>query len=75
MFGLSPTMIARVVGCSRPYISRIISDADPLVGAPELYRRLEERLPLLVERRPCQFFRVPPLDVRTVERALADMAD
>jgi transcriptional regulator with XRE-family HTH domain len=69
MFGLGPTAIAKAAGVSQPYVSRILSDSDPIVGNPEFYRRLEGKLGVLIESRGTQFFRVSPLPVRSVEQA------
>jgi hypothetical protein len=35
MFGLGPTAIAKVAGVSQPYVIRILSDNDPIIGNPE----------------------------------------
>jgi len=70
MFGLGPTAVAKAAGVSQPYVSRILSDRDPIVGNPEFYRRLEGNLGTLIESRPTQFFRVPPSSVRRIENAV-----
>lgn len=75
MFGLSPSAVARAAGVSPAYISRILSETDPLVGSAQFYRRLEACLGQLVEQRQQQFFRVAPLNVRSVERAMRDVLD
>jgi transcriptional regulator with XRE-family HTH domain len=75
MFGLGPTAIAKAAGVSQPYVSRILSDNDPIVGNPEIYRRLEGKLGGLIDSRSSQFFRVSPLPVRSVEKAVQDISD
>ena len=75
MFGLSPSAVAKAANVSPAYISRVLSETDPLVGSPEFYRRLEGCLGQLVEQRQQQFFRVAPLSVRSVERAVQDVLD
>src|ERR1035441_2843896 len=70
MFGLGPTAIAKAAGVSQPYVSRILSDNDPIVGNPEFYRRLEGKLGVLIESRGTQFFRVPPSSIRRIEGAV-----
>lgn len=70
MFGLGPSVVARAAGVSQPYVSRILSDKDPIVGNPEFYRRLEGKLGSLIESRRTQFFRVPPSPIRRIERAV-----
>jgi transcriptional regulator with XRE-family HTH domain len=75
MFGLGPTAVAKAAGVSQPYVSRILSDNDPIVGNPEFYRRLEGKLGRLIDSRSAQFFRVSPLPVRSVERAAVDVLD
>jgi hypothetical protein len=57
------------------YLSRILSETDPFTGSPEFYRRLEACLGRLIEQRQQQFFRIPPVNVRTIERAARDMVD
>src|ERR1039458_4981833 len=75
MFRLGPTAIAKAAGVSQPYVSRILSDHDPIVGNPEIYRRLEGKLGGLIDSRSTQFFRVSPLPVRSVEKAVQDISD
>lgn len=75
MFGLGPTAVTKVAGVSQPYVSRILSDHDPIVGNPEFYRRLEGKLGSLIESRQTQFFRVSPLPVRSVELAARDVVE
>jgi transcriptional regulator with XRE-family HTH domain len=70
MFGLGPTAIAKAAGVSQPYVSRILSDNDPIVGNPEFYRRLEGKLGVLIESRSAQFFRVSPSSIRRIENAV-----
>jgi hypothetical protein len=70
MFGLGPTAVAKAGGVSQPYVSRILSDNDPIVGNPEFYRRLEGKLGGLIESRGTQFFRVSPSPIRRVENAV-----
>jgi transcriptional regulator with XRE-family HTH domain len=70
MFGLGPTAVAKAAGVSQPYVSRILSDNDPIVGNPEFYRRLEGKLGVLIASRSTQFFRVPPSSIRRIEGAV-----
>jgi transcriptional regulator with XRE-family HTH domain len=70
MFNLSPTTVARSIGVSRCYVSRILSDADPFVGNAQFYRNLEAKLGSLIESRQTQFFRVPPTSIRRIEGAV-----
>ena len=70
MFGLGPTAVAKAAGVSQPYVSRILSDNDPIVGNPEFYRRLEVKLGNLIESRRTQFFRVRPSSIRRIENAV-----
>ena len=69
MFGLGTTAVAKAAGVSQPYVSRILSDNDPIVGNQEFYRNLERKLGSLIESRGTQFFRVSPSSVRRIERA------
>jgi hypothetical protein len=75
LFGLTPTEVAKVVGCSRSYVSRILSQTDPLVGSDVFWRRLEGRLGQVIDQRQRQFFRIAPVNVRSVERAAKDVLD
>jgi hypothetical protein len=75
MFGLAPSAVARAGKVSPAYISRILSETDPFVGSFEVYRRIEASLGLLVEQRSRQFFRIAPVNVRSVERAARDVVD
>ena len=75
MFGLSPSAVARAAGVSPAYLSRIMNESDPLVGSAGFYRRLEACLGQLVEQRQQQFFRVAPVPVRSVERAVRDVLE
>ena len=74
MFNLSPSAIARAGGVSPAYVSRILNDSDPFVGSTGFYRRLEAMLGQLVEQRASQFFRISPVNVRSDEGALAELA-
>jgi len=74
-FGLTPTVVARRVGCSRSYVSRILSAKDAFVGNEEFWRSAEAKLPDLVASRGQQFFRIAPRNVRSIERALADAGE
>jgi len=74
-FGLLPSAVARVAKVSPAYISRVTSGRDTFVASDSFWRSLEARLPDLVASRPRQFFRIPPLPVRSIERALADLGD
>jgi transcriptional regulator with XRE-family HTH domain len=73
MFGLSHSAVARATGVSPAYLSRIMNDSDPFVGSADFYRRLEACLGQLIDQRPRQFFRVVPVNVRSVERAARDV--
>ena len=73
MFNLAPSTIARAGGVSPAYLSRILNPSDPLIGSTGFYRRVEAMLGQLIEQRANQFFRVPPVHVRSVERAMADV--
>jgi hypothetical protein len=75
MFGLGPTAIAKAGGVSQPHVSRVLSENDPLVGSAEFYRRLESRLGQAIDQRPGQFFRIAPVNVRSVERAAKDVLE
>jgi len=75
MFGLRPSDVAKVAGVSQPYLSRVLSDNDPFVGSADFYRRLECCLGQMIDQRAQQFFRVAPLSVRSVERAVRDVLD
>jgi len=75
MFGLAPSAVARAGGVSPAYISRILNETDPLVGSAQFYRRLEASLGQLVEQRQQQFFRIAPVPVRSVERAVRDVME
>jgi hypothetical protein len=57
------------------YLSRILSESDPFIVSPGFYRRLEDRLGQVIDQRPGQFFRVAPVNVRSVERAVRDVVD
>ena len=72
MFNLSPSAIAKQANVSPAYISRILNDSDAFVGSADFYRRLEAVLGKVIEQRHCQFFRVAPVDVRSIERAVRD---
>ena len=75
MFELPPSAVARAANVSPAYISRVLNETDPLVGSAQFYRRLEASLGQLVEQRQQQFFRVAPVNVRSVERAVRDVLD
>lgn len=66
LFGLTPTEIAKAVGASRCYISRILSETDPFVGSDWFYRKLEIRLGDLIANRSTQFFQVNAVPVEDV---------
>ena len=70
MFDLAPSALARAGGVSPAYVSRILNSADPMVGSAEFYHRLNSALGRLIEERHCQFFRVAPVAVGRVERAV-----
>lgn len=72
MFDLAPSALARAGGVSPAYVSRILNEADSLVGSAEFYHRLNSALGRLIEERHCQFFRVAPVAVRSIERAVRD---
>jgi hypothetical protein len=59
-FGLSPTEVAKACGVSRSYVSRIISEGDVFLGGDAFYRRVEQTLGSLVEKRTRQVFAVQP---------------
>jgi hypothetical protein len=75
MFGLAPSAVARAANVSPSYLSRIMNESDPFVGSSGFYRRLEACLGKLIEQRQRQFFRVAPLPVRSVERAVRDVME
>ena len=73
MFNLSPSAVARAGGVSPAYVSRVLNQSDPLVGSIGFYRRLEPMLGQLVEQRQSQFFRIAPVNVRSIEGAVRVM--
>ena len=75
MFNLAPSAIAKAGGVSPAYVSRILNESDPFVGSAGFYRRLEAMLGQLVEQRQSQFFRVPPVNVRSVEGAVREVVE
>ena len=75
MVDLAPSAISRAGGVSQPYISRILNETDPFVGSAEFYQKLNSSLGKLIEERKCQFFRVAPVDVRSIERAVRGVVE
>ena len=75
MFGLAPSAVAKAGKVSPTYLSRIMNETDPFVGSAGFYRRLEDRLGQVIDQRPGQFFRIAPVNVRSVERAARDVVD
>jgi len=75
MFGLAPSAVARAARVSPAYLSRVLSESDPFIGSSGFYRRFEACLGQLVEQRQQQFFRVTPMDVRGVEKAVQDVLE
>jgi transcriptional regulator with XRE-family HTH domain len=70
LFGIGPSAIAKAGGVSQPYVSRILSETDPLNGSASFYRKLEINLGTLIGSRQTQFFRVSPSPVRRIENAV-----
>jgi hypothetical protein len=75
LFDLAPSAVAQAAGVSPAYVSRVLSESDPFVGSAGFYRRLEACLGQLVEQGQQQFFRVAPINVRAVEKAVEDVLE
>ena len=73
LFKLSPTEVARAAGVSRCYVARLLSPSDDFQGSPEFYRRLEANLGRVIEGRTSQFFTVPAVSVRRVQKVMEQM--
>ena len=73
LFRLTPNQVAKATGCSRPYISRLLSQRDDLVGSPEVYRALECKLGTIIEGRSSQYFTCQAVSVRRVEKVMEQM--
>ena len=73
LFRLTPTDIAKATNFSRPYISRLLNEAD-FRGSAEFYRTLEQKLGVIIDGRSAQYFTVSAVAVRSVEKVMA-MAD
>ena len=73
IFRLSPNQIAKAAGFSRPYVARLLSHRDDLVGSHEFYRALETKLGTIIENRTAQYFTVPAVSVRRVESILTQL--
>ena len=58
-FNISMNAVAQMGGVSRPYVSRVLSDADKLTGSPQFWRKVEAGLGQLIEKRRAQVFDVP----------------
>ena len=58
-FNISANTIAQMGSVSRPYVSRVVSATDTLVGSPQFWRRLEAGLGQLIEKRRGQVFDLP----------------
>jgi hypothetical protein len=74
LFHLSPCVLARVTGFSRPYVARLLSPNDKLRGSPEFFRVLEQKLGAIIEGRTSQYFTVPAVSVQRV-RAVMELAE
>ena len=75
MYNLGPTAVSKAGGVNQPYASRVLSETDPFIGSAGFYRNLNDRLDQLIDQRPGQFFRIAPVNVRSVERAARDVLD
>jgi len=75
ILGVTKADLARAVGYSRPYCSRLLS-GDPAVGTPEFYRKVESVLPRLIEMRKRSYFSIAGVDTAAVEtlKAVASQA-
>ena len=69
-FGLTPTEVARAVGMSRCYVSRVASERDSFVGHAKFFRLLEQRIGVLIQERSSQVFDIEPVAVERPEELL-----
>lgn len=67
-FGIPITEVAKQCGVSQPYISRILSSADPMDGSARFWRRVENELGRLVEKRQKQIFEIQAVESESVEQ-------
>jgi hypothetical protein len=67
-FGLTPAEVARAVGVSRCYISRVMSETDCFTGTAAFYRRAEATLGLAIQNRTTQVFAVEPVATNAILR-------
>ena len=58
LFGLRNADLARAMGVSAAYISRLLNADDNLTGAPQFWLRLNTKLPALLAPVASQVFRV-----------------
>ena len=65
-FDLSPSSIAEATGVSRPYVARLLSQADDFCGSPQFWLSLERNLGKVIEVRRGQVFEVAALSVEQV---------
>ena len=73
LFRLTPNQVAKAAGFSRPYVARLLSHRDDLVGSHEFYRALECKLGTIIENRTAQYFTVPAVSLRRVQGVLEQL--
>ena len=73
LFRLTPIQVAKAAGFSRPYVSRLLSHRDDLTGSPEFFRALENKLGAIIDQRTSQYFTIPAVSVRRVEKVLEQL--
>jgi len=69
LFGVSLADIARVAGCSRPLVSRIMN-RDAGVNPQSLYSKLEPNIARLIERKQKAFFSVESVSAEEVQHII-----
>ena len=72
MLGLSIADVARVIGVSRPLVSRVLAN-DPGVRADDVFMKIERHLPDLVamRKRPMFDLRAAPIPENAVQASLS----
>ena len=65
-FNLLPSSIAEATGVSRPYVARLLSQADDFCGSPQFWLALERSLGKVIEARRGQVFEVAAISVEQV---------
>ena len=67
VFSIPISDVATVTGISRTYVSRILSENDPLNGNDQFWLKVEKALGKLVEGRKGQVFKIGAIEVEKVE--------